>query len=91
MIMTENLNKSLEILLGLNFTPSMVIYLFTLWFFISVNVVDGEVLFITKVSRLHMAVYLCIASNGVPPSISKRIQLKVQCKYYILVKNNNAK
>ncbi|XP_063911540.1 neurotrimin-like isoform X2 [Zophobas morio] len=44
----------------------------------NVNVVDGEILFITKVSRLHMAVYLCIASNGVPPSISKRVQLKVQ-------------
>ncbi|KAJ8918971.1 hypothetical protein NQ315_016873 [Exocentrus adspersus] len=47
----------------------------------SINVVDGEVLFITKVSRLHMAVYLCIASNGVPPSISKRVQLKVQCEF----------
>lgn len=45
-----------------------------------VNVVDGEVLSITKVSRLHMAAYLCVASNGVPPSISKRVQLKVQCK-----------
>ncbi|KAF7278936.1 hypothetical protein GWI33_007839 [Rhynchophorus ferrugineus] len=44
----------------------------------NVNVVDGEILFITKVSRLHMGVYLCIASNGVPPSISKRVQLKVQ-------------
>jgi neurotrimin len=36
-----------------------------------VNVVDGEILSITKVSRLHMAAYLCVASNGVPPSISK--------------------
>ncbi|CAH1121490.1 unnamed protein product [Ceutorhynchus assimilis] len=44
----------------------------------NVNVVDGEILFIMKVSRLHMGVYLCIASNGVPPSISKRVQLKVQ-------------
>ncbi|CRK94267.1 CLUMA_CG007782, isoform A [Clunio marinus] len=44
----------------------------------SVNVVDGEILSITKVSRLHMAAYLCVASNGVPPSISKRVQLKVQ-------------
>lgn len=44
------------------------------------NVVDGEILSITKVSRLHMAAYLCVASNGVPPSISKRVQLKVQCK-----------
>lgn len=46
----------------------------------AVNVVDGEILSITKVSRLHMAAYLCVASNGVPPSISKRVQLKVQCK-----------
>lgn len=45
-----------------------------------VNVVDGETLVITKVSRLHMAAYLCVASNGVPPSISKRVQLRVQCK-----------
>jgi hypothetical protein len=49
-------------------------------FLVSVNVVDGETLFITKVSRLHMGAYLCIASNGVPPSISKRVMLKVQCK-----------
>lgn len=48
--------------------------------FVSVNVVDGEVLHIMKVSRLHMAVYLCIASNGVPPSISKRVSLRVQCQ-----------
>ncbi|XP_031623128.1 lachesin-like [Contarinia nasturtii] len=44
----------------------------------SVNVVDGEMLTITKVSRLHMAPYLCVASNGVPPSISKRVLLRVQ-------------
>ncbi|XP_039292144.1 lachesin isoform X3 [Nilaparvata lugens] len=45
---------------------------------VPVNVVDGEVLHITKVSRLHMGAYLCIASNGVPPSISKRVELRVQ-------------
>ncbi|XP_028176191.1 lachesin-like isoform X1 [Ostrinia furnacalis] len=44
----------------------------------SVNVVDGENLTISKVSRLHMGPYLCIASNGVPPSISKRVVLMVQ-------------
>lgn len=32
-----------------------------------------------------MGVYLCIASNGVPPSISKRVQLKVQCKSFVYV------
>ncbi|CAB3250701.1 unnamed protein product [Arctia plantaginis] len=44
----------------------------------TVNVVDGENLTISKVSRLHMGAYLCIASNGVPPSISKRVVLMVQ-------------
>ncbi|XP_032666587.1 lachesin-like isoform X2 [Odontomachus brunneus] len=44
----------------------------------SVNVVDGEVLHIVKISRLHMGAYLCIASNGVPPSVSKRVLLRVQ-------------
>ncbi|CAK1579352.1 unnamed protein product [Parnassius mnemosyne] len=44
----------------------------------SVNVVDGENFTISKVSRLHMGPYLCIASNGVPPSISKRVVLMVQ-------------
>lgn len=53
---------------------------FVFFLLISVNVVDGEMLQITKVSRLHMAAYLCVASNGVPPSISKRVLLRVQCK-----------
>ncbi|GBP89696.1 hypothetical protein EVAR_60996_1 [Eumeta japonica] len=52
---------------------------------LALSVVDGENLTIWKVSRLHMGAYLCIASNGVPPSISKRVMLMVQCnvqKYY---------
>ncbi|GFY18876.1 lachesin [Trichonephila clavipes] len=39
--------------------------------------VRGSYLNITKVSRLHMGAYLCIASNGVAPSLSKRILLGV--------------
>lgn len=42
---------------------------------------NGEVLDLHRVSRSHMGAYLCIASNGVPPSLSKRIMLSVQCKY----------
>jgi hypothetical protein len=57
------------------------------WF--SVNVVDGEVLHIVRVSRLHMGAYLCIASNGVPPSISKRVALRVQCKLQSIHRLNN--
>ncbi|XP_076034988.1 lachesin-like isoform X2 [Oratosquilla oratoria] len=44
---------------------------------INLQVTDSEVLHIPKVSRLHMGAYLCIASNDVPPSVSKRITLKV--------------
>ncbi|KAJ8984271.1 hypothetical protein NQ317_009755 [Molorchus minor] len=38
---------------------------------------EGEKLELTKISRLDMGAYLCIASNGVPPSVSKRIKLSV--------------
>uniref|UniRef100_A0A182UFK3 Ig-like domain-containing protein n=1 Tax=Anopheles melas TaxID=34690 RepID=A0A182UFK3_9DIPT len=48
-----------------------------------VMVYDGEVLHLTKVSRNEMGAYLCIATNGVPPSVSKRIILDVECKAII--------
>jgi len=38
---------------------------------------EGEVLRITQVSKKHMGVYFCIASNGVPPSVSKRVAVTV--------------
>ncbi|XP_020280041.1 protein amalgam-like [Pseudomyrmex gracilis] len=41
------------------------------------NNVRGPVLEITKVNRLQMGAYLCIASNGVPPTVSKRMRLVV--------------
>ncbi|VVC35762.1 Immunoglobulin subtype,Immunoglobulin-like domain,Immunoglobulin-like fold,Immunoglobulin subtype [Cinara cedri] len=37
----------------------------------------GEVLRLTKVSRSEMGAYLCIGTNGVPPSVSKRITVSV--------------
>ncbi|UYV72580.1 hypothetical protein LAZ67_9003846 [Cordylochernes scorpioides] len=45
-----------------------------------VSSVDGAVLNVTKASRLHMGAYLCIASNGILPAVSKRIVLSVNCK-----------
>lgn len=33
-----------------------------------------------KISRTDMGAYLCIAMNGVPPSVSKRIIVDVECK-----------
>ncbi|KAK7792612.1 hypothetical protein R5R35_009147 [Gryllus longicercus] len=38
---------------------------------------EGEVLEMTRISRLDMGAYLCIASNGVPPTVSKRIKVSV--------------
>lgn len=43
--------------------------------------VEGEVLSLTKVTRSEMGAYLCIAANGVPPSVSKRMMLHVHCEY----------
>lgn len=33
-----------------------------------------------RISRLDMGAYLCIASNGVPPTVSKRVKVSVDCK-----------
>ncbi|KAI8038254.1 hypothetical protein M5D96_008943 [Drosophila gunungcola] len=38
---------------------------------------ETDSLELEKISRLHMGAYLCIASNGVPPSVSKRIKVSV--------------
>ncbi|CAL4173145.1 unnamed protein product, partial [Meganyctiphanes norvegica] len=38
---------------------------------------QGEVLELNHVKRADMGPYLCIAKNGIPPSVSKRIMLKV--------------
>ena len=50
--------------------------------------VSGPSLVFDSVSRAHVASYLCIASNGVPPSVSKRVDLRVQCEYCIFVKQD---
>lgn len=52
-------------------------------------VYDGEVLPLSKVSRNEMGAYLCIATNGVPPSVSKRIILDVECKQFFCFKKFN--
>lgn len=53
----------------------------------SVSTVDGNSLVFAAASRAHVGEYLCIASNGVPPSISKRIVLRVQFAPMIWVQN----
>ncbi|XP_024085991.1 lachesin-like [Cimex lectularius] len=49
--------------------------------------VEGPILNISRVNRLHMGAYLCIASNGVPPSVSKRIMLIVHFPPMVWIQN----
>lgn len=64
-----------------------VIYLTNKYFnhFPLVTSIEGATFTISRVNRLHMGAYLCIASNGVPPSVSKRVMLIVHCKYKLKI------
>lgn len=52
-----------------------------------VGSVEGSIFNITRVNRLQMGAYLCIASNGVPPTVSKRIMLMVHFPPTISIQN----
>ncbi|XP_061711302.1 lachesin-like [Cydia pomonella] len=54
---------------------------------IQVSSLEGPVLNISRVSRQHAGAYLCIASNGVPPTLSKRIMLTVEFPPVITIRN----
>ncbi|KAH8395623.1 hypothetical protein KR222_003719, partial [Zaprionus bogoriensis] len=43
----------------------------------TIKSVEGERLVLTNVHRTDMGGYLCIASNGIPPSVSKRFDVHV--------------
>ncbi|KAM0726318.1 Lachesin [Formica fusca] len=53
----------------------------------NMNEFMGEELKLTKISRNEMGVYLCIASNGIPPAVSKRIYINVHFSPVIHVPN----
>lgn len=57
---------------------------FVVFIFCIVIEYEGNQLNISRISRLDMGAYLCIASNGIPPSVSKRIKVSVDCKYQII-------
>lgn len=69
-------NFRLSIISGFSITLRPV----TSCFFVTVQMVEGTMLHIPKVTRHDMGAYLCIASNGIPPTVSKRILLIVHCK-----------
>ncbi len=54
---------------------------------VSVVSVEGNTLSIPSASRVHIGTYYCIASNGVPPTKSKSIALKVQFPPMVWISN----
>ena len=50
-----------------------------------VDTVSGSILNLYRVDRRQMGAYLCIAANDVPPAVSKRVFVNVQCKYLRMV------
>ena len=59
--------------------PSLISY----FLHVSVTKVDGAVLELHKVKKSEAGSYLCIASNGHPPTVSRRVQLDIKCKFCI--------
>lgn len=47
-----------------------------------VEQVRGERLALSSVDRSMGGIYVCFASNGIPPLASKKIPLYVKCKYF---------
>ncbi|XP_024082123.1 lachesin-like isoform X2 [Cimex lectularius] len=52
-----------------------------------VRTFEGELLELSNIQRTEMGSYLCIASNGVPPSVSKRIIVQVHFHPMVKVPN----
>ncbi|KAK7573746.1 hypothetical protein V9T40_010937 [Parthenolecanium corni] len=55
----------------------------------SVETYNGDTLHLVKLDRHQMGSYLCIASNDVPPAVSKRISLQITFAPVIKVQNNS--
>ena len=58
----------------------MMMIMIIFYSLVSEHEVLGPVLRLYKVSRMDMGAYMCIARNGVPPAVSKTVQLSVNCK-----------
>ena len=48
-------------------------------------ITDGSKLKFTNVRREDGGAYLCMASNGIPPTVSRRFELVVECKYNLQI------
>lgn len=51
------------------------------------TLVEGTELRLTRVNRDNFGEYLCVATNGIPPAATKRINLLVMCKWQRVLVN----
>ncbi|XP_063230542.1 lachesin-like [Bacillus rossius redtenbacheri] len=52
-----------------------------------VDMFSGDTLFLMKIDRTQMGAYMCIASNDIPPAVSKRISLHINFPPVVKVPN----
>lgn len=64
-----------------NLNLFMTLYIHMFLYNILVESYNGTYLRLFRLERRQMGAYLCIASNDVPPAVSKRVSLSVHCKY----------
>ncbi len=57
--------------------------------FFSVKAVQGNTLVMHHVTRTQMGEYECIANNGHPPAISRKVDLRVNCELQNKLKKLN--
>lgn len=66
------------------FSVLRVLIFFCAPFFVSgYDNITGETLHFVRVDRKMQGAHFCLASNGVPPTKSKRIVLDVNCMTYL--------
>ena len=53
-------------------------------YFPALEGIEGTELVLSKLARADGGAYLCIAQNGVPSPVSKRIMVHVHCEYSCL-------
>ena len=58
---------------GCHITVTIIVY-------IPVDRVNGNILHLHKIKRSQMGNYLCIATNGRPPAVSRMVKVNVNCK-----------
>lgn len=75
-VLTPATNLKMEILEFNKFSPTPV------------ESYNGSSLRLPRLERRQMGAYLCIASNDVPPAVSKRVSLNVHCEYAFNSKGN---